>query len=376
VRVCFLIDRLTRAGTETQLLALIRSLDRSRVRPFLCLLNGEDELSRSLEPDGCPVLHLGVRSLSRPPVIGKALRFARFLRRERIDVLQVYFIDSTYFGVAVGRLAGVPRIVRTRFNTGYWMTPRHRRLGRLCNRFVDALVANCQACRDAFLAEEGFRHDRAVVLENGVDLARFAAPAAARGGRPPRVGVVANLRPVKGLEDFVRAAALVAERYPQADFAVAGEGELRGPLGLLADQLGLGVRLRLPGQLSDVAGFLADLDVAVLSSHSEGLSNVLLEYMAAGKPIVATAVGGNVDLIPDGTHGLLVPPRDPGRLAAAVLALLDDPPRASRLGAAARRRVEERYSRAAMVRRVERFSERLVRGDVGGAGGAASREQP
>jgi glycosyltransferase involved in cell wall biosynthesis len=361
VRVCFLIDGLTLAGTETQLLALIRSLDRARVRPFLCLLDGEDELSRALEPRGCPVLRLGVRSLHRPAAIGKALRFARFLRQQRIDVLQVYFVDSTYFGVPVGRLAGVRRIVRTWFNTGYCMTPRHRRLGRLCNRLVDALVANCAACRDAFLANEGFRRDRAVVLANGVDLGRFRPPTASRTGRAPRVGVVANLRPVKGLEDFLRAAARVAQRYPEARFEVAGEGEFREPLGRLAGQLGLARRLHLPGQLPDVAGFLADLDVAVLSSHAEGLSNALLEYMAAGKPIVATAVGGNIDLIDDGIHGLLVPPRDPDRLAAAITALLDDPALAWRLGAAARRRVEDGYSRQAMVRRVENFYERLMR---------------
>jgi glycosyltransferase involved in cell wall biosynthesis len=349
------------AGTETQLLALVRSLDRSRVRPYLCLLDGNDELSRTLEPPDCAVLRLAVRSLGHPGVVAKALRFARFLRRERIDVLQVYFLDSTYFGVTVGRLAGVPRVVRTRFNTGYWMTAGHRRLGRICNRFVDAVVTNCRACRDAFLAEEGFRRDRAVVLENGVDLSRFPPHAGGGGRRLPRVGVVANLRPVKGLEDFVRAAALVARRHPAATFEIAGEGEARGPLTRLAAELGMGSRLRLPGRLTDVATFLAGLDVAVLSSHSEGMSNVLLEYMAAGRPIVATAVGGNTDLVQDGVHGLLVPARDPGRLAAAVTTLLDDPALARRLGAAARRRVEDRYSRAVMVRRAESFYERLVR---------------
>jgi glycosyltransferase involved in cell wall biosynthesis len=356
VRVCFLIDELTTAGTETQILALIRHLDRSRVRPHLCLLRGEGERSRALEPADCPVLRLGVRRLARPATFLPLLRLARFLRRERIDVLQVYFPESTYFGTLAGWLAGVPHLVRTRNNLGYWMTPLHRRLGRLCNRFARLTVANSEACRRAVVADEGLAPGRVVVLENGVDLERFPPPpdpGAADGAR--RVGVVANLRPVKGLDVFLRAAALVGECHPDVTFAVAGEGELRPDLERLAAGLGLKDRVTLPGAVADVPGFLAGLRVAVLPSHSEGMSNALLEYMAAGKAVVATAVGGNTGLIEDGVHGLLVPADDPVRLAEAVGRLLSDRDLAARLGQAARRRAEQQYSRAVMVRRFEAF---------------------
>jgi glycosyltransferase involved in cell wall biosynthesis len=358
VRVCFLIDRLLPAGTESQLVALIRHLDRSRVRPYLCLLDGEDDLSRSLEPDGCPVLRLGVRSLHRPATLLKAVRFGRFLRRERIDVLQVYFPDSTYFGALVGRLAGVPALIRTRNNLNHWVTPTHRLLGRLLNRLVTATVANCEACRQAVLATEHAAPESVVVLENGVDLGRFLEiPLAGSGNasdRPRRVGVVANLRPVKGLDVFVRAAAQVAASRPDVRFAIAGEGELRPDLERLAAESGL-KRLELPGSVQDVPAFLAGLDVAVLSSRAEGMSNAVLEYMAAGRAVVATAVGGNTQLIEDGVHGLLVPPGDPAALARAVERLLADAGLAARLAGAARRRARERYSRQAMVRRFEEY---------------------
>src|SRR5262245_28500844 len=98
IRVCFMIDELAPAGTESQLVALVRHLDRTRVRPFLCLLRGEGEVSRSLEPDDCPVLRLGVRSLRYPATVGSLVRLFRFLRRRRIDVLQVYFPESTFVG--------------------------------------------------------------------------------------------------------------------------------------------------------------------------------------------------------------------------------------------------------------------------------------
>jgi glycosyltransferase involved in cell wall biosynthesis len=365
VRVCFMIDELYTGGTESQLLALIRALDRTRVHPSLCLLRGLRPGSRALEPDDCPVLRLGVGSLCHPSTLGKARRLAQFLRRQRIDVLQTYFADSTYLGVLVGRLAGVPHVVRTRNNLGYWLTPLHRWLGRLFRRLAHVTLTNCEAGRQAVISDDGADPDSVVVLENGVDLERFAAvpPLAARPG-PVHVGVVANLRPVKGLDVFVRAAALVARR-PGVTFEVAGDGPMRPELEQLVTGLGLAGRLRLPGILADVPGFLGRTDVAVLCSRSEGMSNALLEYMAAGRAIVATRVGASAGLIEDGVHGLLVPPGDEAALAAAVGRLAGDAGLRVRLGAAARRRAACDYSRQAMVRRFERFYQGLVRGPEG-----------
>jgi glycosyltransferase involved in cell wall biosynthesis len=365
VRVCFLIDELAPAGTETQLLALIRHLDRRRVRPFLCLLRGDSLASQALEPDDCPILRLGVGSLLRPATLLRAWRFWRFLRRERIDVVQVYFPDSSYFGVPAAWLAGVRHRVRTRNNIGHWLTPLHRRLGRALNRFTTRTVANCEGARQALLAAEGPRPESVLVLENGVDLDRFrdVPPLAARPTEEPRVGVVANLRPVKGLDVFVLAAARLRDSHPGAVFEVAGEGELRAALEQQAAAEGLAGRFRLAGGVADVPAFLAGLDVAVLCSHAEGMSNALLEYMAAGRPIVATAVGAATELIADSEHGLLVPPGDAGMLAAAIGRLIDDRDLARRLGAAARRRALECYGREAMVRRFEDFYAGL-RGDT------------
>src|SRR4051812_34866682 len=114
IRVCFLIDRLAMAGTETQLLALIRHLDRSRVEPCLCLLDGDDDVSRSLALTDCPTIRLGVKKIASLRAARGLREFRKFLRERKIDVLQPYFADSTYFGVPAGLLAGVPIIVRTR----------------------------------------------------------------------------------------------------------------------------------------------------------------------------------------------------------------------------------------------------------------------
>jgi glycosyltransferase involved in cell wall biosynthesis len=357
VRVCFLIDELAPAGTEMQLLALLRHLDRRRVEPTLCLLRGDNPVSRTLEPADCPVRRLGIGSLRHPRTLARAAGFARFLRRERFDVLQAFFPDSCYFGLPAAWLAGVRHRIRTRNNLGHWLTPLHRTLGRLLNRLTTLNVTNCEAARKALLADEGPAPESVVVLENGVDHRRFDGlpPLSAAGGNPVRVGAVANLRAVKGLDLFVAAAARLATAYPEARFEVAGEGEQRAALERQIRASGLESRFALGGRVADVPAFLAGLRVAVLCSHAEGMSNALLEYMASGRAAVATAVGAAPDLIADGVHGLLVPPGDATALAEAIDRLLRDPHLAARLGQAARARVRQRYSREAMVRRFEDF---------------------
>jgi glycosyltransferase involved in cell wall biosynthesis len=361
LRICFVIDELATAGTETQLLALIRHLDRDRFRPHLVLLRGERPASRALEPADCPVLRLGVGSLRSPRTLARAARFVGRLWRWRIDVVQAYFPDSSYFAIPLAWLAGVRHRLRTRNNVGHWLTPSHRRLGTLVNRLATGTVVNCEAARRALLQDEGPRPESVAVIENGVDLERFLSLQL-----PPRqpesaacVGTVANLRPVKGLDVLARAAGQLHSAHPNLRFRVAGEGDQRAELTRLADKCGVAESFAIAGALFDVPGFLAGLDIAVLPSRAEGMSNAVLEYMAAGRPIVATAVGATPDLIIDGEHGLLVPPEDAPALAAAIDRLLRDPELAGRLGAAARRRARARYGRAAMVRRFQEFYESL-----------------
>jgi glycosyltransferase involved in cell wall biosynthesis len=363
IRVCYLIDRLLPGGTETQLLALIRNLDPERIKPYLCLLDGENSISRSMEPAGCPVLRLGIRSLKRPRSVLKAWQFVRFLRREQIDVVQVYFPDSTYFGVPLARLAGVPYVVRTRNNLNHWMTRWDRFLGRIYNGLVTATLTNCEAARQAVLADEDPLPESVIVLENGVDLAPFLRiappdPSAQKG--QCRVGVVANLRAVKGLDVFIEAAAQLKAAHPGIRFKVAGEGELRPFLEQRSRDLGLSEQVTLLGTVPNIPAFLETLDVAVLCSRAEGMSNAVLEYMAAARPIVATAVGHTVHVIEAGVHGLLVPPGDATRLADAISRLLRDREFAARLGESARRRARDTYSREVMVRNFESFYHRLV----------------
>jgi glycosyltransferase involved in cell wall biosynthesis len=364
IRICFLIDDLALAGTETQLLALIRGLDRSRFRPYLCLLRGANTQSRRLEPMDCPVWRLGVGALARPSAIRAALRFAQFLRLERIDVLQVYFPDSTYFGIPIAWLAGVPSRVRTRNNVGHFLTRLQCYLGRLLNGLTTSTIANCAAAKAALLDQERAPAERVFVLENGVDVDRFAGVAPLRLKKATElrtIGAVANLRPVKGIDLLIDAAYRLTGSFPNLRFRVAGDGPDRSALERGIRQRGLVSKFELLGSVRDIPAFLGETDVAVLCSRAEGMPNCLLEYMAAGRPIVATDVGAVNGLISNEVHGLVVPAGDAAALASGIERLIEGPRLAQMMAEAARRRASDQYSRQAMIRRFELFYEQIAR---------------
>jgi len=360
LRVSFVIDRLSRAGTETQLLAMIRCIDRSKVEPSLVLLDGRDELSRSLEPDDCPVLRLETAKLLGVSAIRAARCLVRFWSQNRPDIVQSYFLDSCYFSLPLARVMGIRATVRVQNNLGYWLTPRHRLLNRLLRRCVARTVTNSESGRDAILRAERLLADKVAVIENGVDLECHPDVTEPMQNLDEIVvGCVANLRPVKNIKGLLRVAKDLCERFPCLRFSIAGDGEQRDELERLRTTLGLGERVVFLGSVANVPAFLRTIDIAVLPSHSEGMSNALLEYLAAGRAVVATDVGANARLLDRGACGLLVAPNDDNALRAAIARLLNDPRLARFLAAAGRARVEAEFGREAMCRRFERFYREL-----------------
>ena len=287
-----------------------------------------------------------------------AARLVRFWSRHRTDVVQTYFTDSSYFAIPLARACGIGGVVRVRNNLGYGLNPLHRRLSRWVGKMATVSLSNSEEGVRALIEAEDLRPDRVKFMSNGVDLDRFR-PEPRAVDAVIRIGAVANLRPVKNIAGLVQAAAILCPRYPRLRFEVAGEGGERPALEEQIRAAGLVDRFRLAGAYSDVPAFLASLDVAVLCSHSESMSNALLEYMAAGRPVVAVDVGASARIVRHGREGLIVPPGDTTALAAAIERYLRDPDLARAHGRAGRARVEAAYGRAAMVRRFEEFFESL-----------------
>jgi glycosyltransferase involved in cell wall biosynthesis len=364
VRVCFVIENLLPAGTERWIVHLIERLDRRRVAPLLCLTDGRGEASRRLEPPDCPVLRLSLPNLKTVHTLAAARAFYRFLRDQHVDVVQVHHADPSYFGVPVARAAGVPVVVQTKYDTGYWLTGFDLWMHRRLRRWIDVTLANCQACRAAAIAQERAPPEGVLVIDNGIELRRLSAiPPLARDAwqSPLRVGMAANLRPIKDPHNLLVAAERLMGHSQPLTFHLAGDGPLRASLQREIERRGLGDRVVLHGHVADMPRFLQSLQMFVLCSRSEGLPHALLEAMAAGRAVVATAVGGNCELIEDGVSGLLVPPGDPAALAGAIARLAGDPALAVRLGAAARRSVADRFDLAAMAARFADFYQSAVR---------------
>jgi len=367
IRLLKIVPTLRYGGTERQFMTLSASLDASRFRVELACLRPGGGLAAEAVRHGMPVDTYDIGPFHSARTLALQTRLARDISRRRIDIVHAYNFYGNVFAVAPARLAGAPVVIASIRDRGPYQTAMQLRVQRLMCRAATCVVVNAGAVRD-WLVGDGYDPDRIAVIPNGVDLARFDAPvdsAAVRGSLgiepdAPLVTVVSRVTRLKGLEQFIGAAAVLAERHPRARFLVAGEPAPGDELYLaslkrLAARLGIGDRLVFAGLRQDVPALLGASTVAVMPSLNEALSNSLLESMAAGVPTVATRVGGTPEALTDGESGLLVPPGDMAALAAAVRRLLDDPAAATAYGRAARRVIEQRFSLRTMVAATERL---------------------
>lgn len=272
------------------------------------------------------------------------LRLSAFLRRERFDVLHTTDLWTNLLGVPAGWLARVPVIVSSRRDLSHdpWYTPRNRAVLAQIQRLSTTILVNSQLVRDDLLRRDGFPPEKIRVVHNGIDLERFAVRADRERHFPGAAGKklivqVGNMHSeVKGHPWLIGAAVEVVRRFPEACFLLLGDGEMRPEFERLARDAGIGPRVLFLGHRGDVAEILSCCDIALSCSTAEGFPNAVLEYLAAGLPVVATAVGGSVEIIRDGQTGLLVAPRDEQALAAAMVRLLEDERLARSLGNAGR----------------------------------------
>ncbi len=300
-------------------------------------------------------------------------RFARFLREQEIDVVHTHDFYTNIFGMAGARLAGTRARIASRRETNGVRTRAQKFAERAAYKFAGAIIANAEAVRRQLIAE-GVPERKTKVIYNGLDVSRVAPQRnlsrdemlavlnVPRGNEGRRfVTIVANLRlAVKDHPMFLRAAKRVCESIPEANFLLAGEGDLTGTLQALAAELGLTEKAFFLGRCENVAELLAVSDVCVLSSKAEGFSNSILEYMAAARPAVATNVGGASEAVIENETGYLVQAGDDEALAARIVSLLRDPERARRMGERGQSIVEQNFSCAAQLARTEQLYDQLL----------------
>jgi glycosyltransferase involved in cell wall biosynthesis len=287
------------------------------------------------------------------------------LRRERIDVLHAHSFGQNAWASVIGRLTRVPAVIAHEHNwafTGRALRPVIDR--ELIARFASTMIVVSREARRRMIEVERIPPERLVLLPNGIRALPPGDGGAVRkelgiGPDAPVIGTVCILRSEKALDVLVRAAALLVRDFPRLRVLIVGDGDERVRVEALVEQLGLGDHVLLTGARTDVPDILGALDVAVMPSDYEGIPLSILEFMDAGKPIVASRVGGIPEVIEEGVHGVLVPPRDEAALAAAIGRLLRDTDAAREMGTRARDRCRREFSLDRTVERLQQLYERL-----------------
>jgi glycosyltransferase involved in cell wall biosynthesis len=351
-------------GAERQLLELFRGLDRERFSPHLvCLEEGGPVAARAAE-FGVPVTHV-TRGWRWD--LGVTMKIRALIRDRSVAVVHAYLGLPGFYGAVAGKLAGA-RVITTIRIAG----PR-RRPSDITERFAflisDRIIANSRAG-----AEYYFRwfpgKGKTEIIYNGYDFSDFnPAPVRSRGdlGLPPDgllIGHVANLTYLKDYPTFIRALSRVFQDEEGCRAVIVGDGARRGDYEALTESLGIRDRVFFLGHRRDVLDLVRNFDICVLASHpaySEGLSNSIAEYMGFAKPVVATEVGGNPELVKDGETGLLCPGGDAGAMADRILRLLRDDGLRNDMGRRGREFFQANLTLEKMVGDTQRVYEELVR---------------
>lgn len=372
IRLLNVVPTLLCGGTENHFMTLARSLDAARFNLSFACLRRWGPFVAELRERHIPLVEYRVATFRSLNALVQQARLARYVKQHAVQIVHTYSFYGNVFGVPPGRMAA-PVVIASVRDRGPYLTAMQKRVQRHVCRLADCVLVNAEAVK-TWLVNDGYDPSKIAVIPNGIDLTRFenrgdrrairASLGVPEGGR--LVAVASRLSRLKGIEDFLVSAALVAARHDDVRFAIIGEPSpiknhvYLDELSALATQLGIRDKVIFTGLRSDVPALLAAADVSVMPSLNEALSNVLLESMAAGTAIVATDVGGTSEAMANGVNGLLVNPAEPAMMAAAVERLLDDTTLARQLGAQARRTVTERFSLDRMVSATESLYDRLL----------------
>jgi glycosyltransferase involved in cell wall biosynthesis len=378
VRVMTLVDRLSlQGGAERLAVRIATNLNPERFDSTLCVgrwprPEGErfpsaDEALKQVEDAGVSFVPL---HRERKIELAPWMRLARFLHRERIDVLHTHQFSSNLWGTATGKLAGVPVVLAHEHTWSYEGNPLRRFLDReLVSRAADRFIAVSREDQRRMIEVERVSPARTLFIPIGItsssrptghDVRRELGIAI----DAPVIGMVANLRRQKAHHVLIRATAQLLSQWPDMQVLLVGGGPERAGLERLVGALGLENTVRFLGYRADVPDVLSAMNVAVCCSDFEGSPLAILEYMEAALPVVSTQVGGVPDLIDQDVHGLLVPARDPDALARAVAELLSDPQRARTMGARGRERRRAEFNLETMIHRLEDLYRELLGGKL------------
>lgn len=340
VKILYCIDNLLRGGTELQLAGLIEHLDPNEYQPYLLTIKPSPP---ELTPKNCVHLAWDVPQLFSLAGIRSLLKLIRFLRKEKIDIVQTFFQDSTLFAGSAAFIARTPVRIACFRDLGFWLTKKQQLALGCIYKTMSGFICNANVVLHHFSNTFNIAPKKMQVIRNGVDVASLGF--VEHTGQSCHVGIVGNMtRPVKRTDLFIKAAGIVNTSCPDITWHILGDGHLRPELEALAKHNQVLDKTVFAGRINNIPEYLEKLDIGIICSDSEGLSNALIEYMFKGVAAVATNVGGNPELIEDGITGLLVPPNNEEALADAIKKLIHNNQLRQELAQKARNKVVNEYS--------------------------------
>ena len=368
VHVVFSIDTMSVGGTEMNAVRTAERIDRSRFRVTVVTLRGEGPLAERYERAGIPIVRFPIHSLFGPATVRQGMRLAHFLKRERVSIVHSHDQYSNFFSTLSARYARVPVTIASK-RWLHW-SPRYQMVNAVGFRAATRVLANSPLVARSLGDDDRLSARRIVVVPNFVDDAAFTPPSTAvieawrREFDIPAdaavIGIIASLQAIKDHATLIRAMAMLVPKWPKLCLVIVGEGALLSTLRQQAAELGIANAVRFAGLRPQHPSFHYLFDISVLSSVSEGFPNSLVEAMAAGRPIVASRVGGVPDAVRDGENGLLVPAGNAEAFANALSSLLADRPRADAMGREGARRAATEYAATVVIGGLERLYDQLL----------------
>lgn len=334
-------------GTERQITELAKALDPARFQVTVGAFLTEGVRGDELRDAGIAVERFPVRSFKPHLALPAAWQMRHWLRRHRIEIFHAFDYPAAIFGVPVARWAGVPVVLSSQRGERILFPPLSRRMLGWTDPLVDGIVANCEHLRTDLVQHYGVAREKIHVCYNGIDTELFHAEGRSEPQDTLTIGTIAVLRPEKSLHTLIDAFSRLPGNHR---LRIVGEGPCRGELEAAARPLG--ERCRFAGAATNVVDWYRQMDLFVLPTVSEALSNSILEAMACGCVPVATAVGGNPELVRDGDNGFLFPVGDAAALTARLRTLIEDPELRQRMARRSRQRVLDEFTRPRMAARM------------------------
>ena len=354
-RLTFIIDNLRLGGAQVHLYNLTKGMREIGYHdPEVISMSGEGEVYDWMVKSGITVRNFRMKSIWQPVFHLDLARLILHLAKGKPDIVHTYLDTANVFGVIAAKCAGVSRIMTSRRDLGVFRSRLIEVLiGRLSNR-IEKVICVCTMAAKECTRREKLVGNNVMVIPNGIDVGKYSLVYnSIRGGGPLFCNIAVPDRVEKGHADLIAAFALVLASLPQARLRLVGDGELLPDLKRQALEMGLTDGIEFFGSCYDIPAVMKDVTAFVLPSHSEGISNALLEAMSMGIPAVVTAVGGNPDVVVDGETGVLVEPRNPESIARGMLGIVKDSARLLAMGRAAHERAKSEFSFEAMIRRYD-----------------------